>query len=113
MLVVNNANKSLHEERVVGRIVMTASCSAEVVVRGNARPDASTRMPNRNLQMMAQIGEHARRGRKQRCIETATRKATHLDAHGPSIESAGVPSVVGEVDHLCRLTALLTNDVMG
>jgi hypothetical protein len=36
--------------------------------------------------MIAQICEYARRGCEQRRVETTTRKATHLDAYGASIE---------------------------
>jgi hypothetical protein len=49
MLIVDQANKSLHEAGVVGRIVMIAARSAEIIVRGNARPDASARMSDWNL----------------------------------------------------------------
>ena len=45
-------------------------------------------------------------------LKTATREATHLDADGASIESAGVPGIVGEVDHLRHFTAVLANDVV-
>ena len=40
------------------------------------------------------------------------REATHLDADGASIESAGVPGIVGEVDHLRHFTAVFANDVV-
>lgn len=43
------ANKPLREEGIVGRIVMAAASKAKVIVRGDARPNASTRMTNRNL----------------------------------------------------------------
>jgi hypothetical protein len=48
MLLGDHANKSLHEGRVVGRIVMTASRRAGIFVRGNARSDASARMSDWN-----------------------------------------------------------------
>ena len=41
---------------------------------------------------------------KQRRIKTTTREATHLDANGAPIESARMPGIVGEVDHLRCLT---------
>jgi hypothetical protein len=37
MLIADQANKSLHEAGVVGRIVMTAARRAEIFVRDNAR----------------------------------------------------------------------------
>jgi hypothetical protein len=49
MLVVNQADEFLHEAGVLGRIVVTAAPSSEVIVGGNARPYACSRMPNRNL----------------------------------------------------------------
>ena len=112
MGVVDHANECLHEDRVVGRIAMAAAGSAKIIMRGNTWSDATACMANRNLQMMAEIGEHARRGREQRRIETPARETTHLDAHGASIEGARVPGVVGEVDHLRRLTAVLANDIV-
>jgi hypothetical protein len=112
MLAVDHANKFLHEGRVVLRIMMATARSAEIIMRANARPDACVRMTNWNLQMMAQIREHARRGCEQRRIQTAIREATYLDAYRASIESAHVPGLVGEVDHLRRLTAVLANDVV-
>jgi hypothetical protein len=50
---VDHANKFLHEDWVVQRIVMATACSAEIPTRGDAWPDASARMANRNLQMIA------------------------------------------------------------
>ena len=91
---------------------MAAARSAEITMRGNAWADATPRMANRNLQMMTQVGEYAPRGREQRRLKTATCEATHLDADGASIESAGVPGIVGEVDHLRHLTAVFANDVV-
>lgn len=44
MLVVDQANKSLHEAGIVCRIVMTATRGAEIVARGNTRIDAGARM---------------------------------------------------------------------
>jgi hypothetical protein len=37
MLIADQASKSLHEARIVGRIVMTAARRAEIFVRGNTR----------------------------------------------------------------------------
>jgi hypothetical protein len=53
---------------------MATASSAEITMRGDARPDAGAFMANRNLQMMAQIRVHARRGCAQRRVETATPK---------------------------------------
>ena len=47
--LADQANKSLHEARVVGRIVMIATRRAEIFVRGNTRSDASARMSDWNL----------------------------------------------------------------
>ena len=49
MLLGDQANKSLHEARVVGRIVMTATRRAEIFVQGNTRSDASARVSDWNL----------------------------------------------------------------
>jgi hypothetical protein len=49
MLIADQANKSLHEARVVGRIVMTTTHGDEIFVRGNTRSDASARMSDWNL----------------------------------------------------------------
>jgi hypothetical protein len=62
VLAVDHANESLHESRVIRWIVMATARSAEIVMRGNARPNASTSMANRNLQMNAQIRKHPRGG---------------------------------------------------
>ena len=112
MLVVDHANKSFHEDRVIRRIVMAAARCAQITMRGDAWADATARMANRNLQMMTQVGEYAPRGREQGRLKAATREATHLDADGASIESAGVPGIVGEVDHLRHFTAVFANDVV-
>lgn len=62
--------------------------------------------------MIAQEGEHTRGGCKQRRIKAATREATHFDADGAPIESARVPGIVGEVDHLRCLTPVLADYVV-
>jgi hypothetical protein len=62
--------------------------------------------------MIAQKGEHASGGCKQKCIKTTTREATHLDANGAPIESACLPGIVGEVDHLRCLTPVLADNVV-
>jgi hypothetical protein len=49
VLIADQANKSLHEVGVVGRIVVTAARRAEIFVRGNARSDAGARMSDWNL----------------------------------------------------------------
>jgi hypothetical protein len=46
MLVVNQADESLDEIGIPGRIVVTCARSSEIIVGGNARPYASPRMPN-------------------------------------------------------------------
>jgi hypothetical protein len=53
---------------------MATASSAEITMRGDARPDACALMAKRNLQMMAQTREHARRGCAHRRVETATPK---------------------------------------
>jgi hypothetical protein len=112
MLVIDYVNESFHKDRVVRRIVMAAAPSAQITVRGDSWSDAGARMANRNLQMMTQVDEHARRGCEQRRAESEAREATHFDAYGASIESACVPGIIGEIDHLRRLTAVLANDVV-
>lgn len=62
--------------------------------------------------MIAQRGEHASGSCKQRRIKTTTRKATHLDADGAPIESACVPGIVGEVDHLRCLASVLADNIV-
>ena len=62
--------------------------------------------------MIAQKGEHARGSCKQRRLETTTREATHLDSNGAPIEGACMPGIVGEVDHLRRLTPVLADHVV-
>lgn len=49
---------------------------------------------------------------KLRRIKTTTREATHLDANGAPIESACMPSIVGEVDHLGCLTPALADHLV-
>lgn len=62
--------------------------------------------------MIAQKGEHMRASCKLRRIKTTTREATHLDANGAPIESACMPSIVGEVDHLGCLTPALADHLV-
>jgi hypothetical protein len=62
--------------------------------------------------MIAQKGEHPRASCKQRRIKTTTREATHLDANGAPIESACMPGIVGEVDHLRCPTPVLADHVV-
>jgi hypothetical protein len=62
--------------------------------------------------MIAQKGEHTRGSCKQRRLKTTTREATHLDANGAAIESACMPGIVGEVDHLRYLTPVLADHVV-
>src|ERR1700679_1843454 len=62
--------------------------------------------------MVAQKGEHMRASCKQRRVKTTTREVTHLDANGAPIESARMPGIVGEVDHLRCLTPVLADHVV-
>jgi hypothetical protein len=62
--------------------------------------------------MIAQKGELTRASCKQRRIKPTTREATYLDANGAPIESACIPNVVSEVDHLHCLTPVLADHVV-
>ena len=89
---------------------MAASRRTEIVMRGDAPSDASARMTNRDLQVMAEISGDARRGRKQRRAKAAARKSAHLDTDGALVESAGMPGIVCKLNHLCRFVPILAND---
>ena len=73
---------------------MTVARRAEIFVRGNTRSDASARML------------------PQRRIKTRTCEATHFDGNGAPTESACMPGIVGEVDHLRCLTSVLAGDYL-
>jgi hypothetical protein len=62
--------------------------------------------------MIAQKGEHTRASCKQRRIKTTTHEATHLDANGAPIDSACMPGIVGDVDHLRCLTPVPADHVV-
>jgi hypothetical protein len=112
ILAIDQAYKFFHEGRVVGWIVMAAASRAQIAMRGNTRTDASASMTNWNLQMMAQVSGHPRGGCDQSRLEAAIREAAHLDADRAAIETACVPSIVGEVDHLRCLGPVLSDHVM-
>ena len=62
--------------------------------------------------MIAQKGELTRASCKQRRIKPTTREATYLDANGAPIESACIPNVVSEADHLRCLAPVLADHVV-
>jgi hypothetical protein len=112
MLVVDHLNECFHECGVVGRIVMAASRCTEITMRSDTWSDSTARVTNRDLQVLAEIGKDARRSREQRRAKATTCKSAHLDPDGAPVESASVPGIVREFDHLRRLVPVLTNDEM-